>query len=88
MTRKEAGRLGGMATLEKHGRTHFRNNGLKYGPLGGRPRSLTIADLPRLKSSPQILEGGKLPSNLKKLKEMIRQISAGAVLATGQAFAE
>jgi hypothetical protein len=76
MTRAEAGKLGGLTTLEKHGRDHFRRNGLKYGSLGGRPRALTIADLPRQQSSPRILEGGKLPSNLKKLKEMVKQISA------------
>jgi len=39
--RRAAGRLGGRATLEKYGREELR----RRAKLGGRPRSLTLAEM-------------------------------------------
>lgn len=38
---REAGALGGTATLERHGVEHFQKLGQTFGRLGGRPRSKT-----------------------------------------------
>jgi hypothetical protein len=45
LTRAEAGRLGGQKTLEKYGIEHFRHLGNEHGHKGGRPRSLTLAEI-------------------------------------------
>lgn len=39
--RSRAGRLGGLATLNRYGAEHYR----KAGQLGGRPRMLTLAEM-------------------------------------------
>jgi hypothetical protein len=66
--RAAAGRKGGLATLERHGQLHF----IKLGMMGGRPKALTIEDI-RLQTSQKKVEGGKLPGDLKTLKEMCKQ---------------
>jgi hypothetical protein len=42
---------------------------------GGRPRALTIADIKSIaKPSPRKYEGGKLPSSLRAMKGMVREL--------------
>lgn len=62
MTRTEAGRLGGLSTLEKHGAEHFRHLG------GGRPRKdLSLL----LEPASEKFEGGKFPNDLRKLRRLV-----------------
>jgi len=65
MTRAEAGRIGGIQTLLRHGREHFS----LAGQRGGRPRARTI----RQQSAPRIFtkgEAAQRPFSLKTLKEL------------------
>ncbi len=79
--KREAGRLGGLATKEKYGVAFFKINGHK----GGRPHSLTLTELLR-QQQPQIEDKGGMDtpgasnslSKLKRLyKERLRQKSTG-----------
>jgi len=45
MTRREAASLGGRATVKRHGLDYMRALGRRGGQLGGRPRSLTLAEM-------------------------------------------
>ena len=40
-----AGHMGGLRTLQRHGRDHFVRIGRKGGPLGGRPRQDIIPEI-------------------------------------------
>jgi hypothetical protein len=40
-----AGKAGGTATLERHGLSHFQQIGHSGGIVGGRPKSLSLAEL-------------------------------------------
>ncbi len=57
--RQRAGRLGGLTTLERHGKEHFS----KVGKTGGRPRNLTISELRSLSYGSQ---GGEVKSASKE----------------------
>jgi len=59
MDRTERGRLGGMATLRRHGRDHMQ----RIGRMGGRPRSLPV---------PIKEKEGELPNDLFSLKALWR----------------
>jgi hypothetical protein len=45
MTHRQAGKLGGIATLERYGKDYYRKLGLTYGSSGGRPKNPTIDEL-------------------------------------------
>jgi len=45
MTKQEAASLGGRATVKRHGVDYMRELGRRGGQLGGRPRSLTLAEI-------------------------------------------
>lgn len=68
MTRAEAGRIGGTMTLTRHGKEYYAHLGKTYGSKGGRPRTILTQRQPS-----QYVEGGKLPGELKTLKEMCRK---------------
>ena len=70
MTRAEAGRLGGRATLAKHGAEFFLGLSLEHSHKGGRPRARTIEDIRQ--TAPKNNEGGRLPTGLKELIEALK----------------
>ena len=61
--RQEAGRLGGIQSLMRHGREHF----IRAGRLGGRPPAPARQ---RQQSAAEFtnLEGGRLPNDLRELR--------------------
>jgi len=69
MTRAEAGRIGGIQTLLRHGREHFS----LAGQRGGRPKAMTLQQQP---APENLMNGGEAvqrPFSLKKLKELYRR---------------
>ena len=68
MTKSDAGKLGGTATLNKHGKEHYQAMGRK----GGRPRLPTLSQL-RQSAANENVEGGKLPHTLSDLKRLYAQ---------------
>ena len=76
MTKREAGRRGGQATLERYGIDQLR----EWGRLGGRPRLLTYDDIMQLQRLENNRNGGNgLPGTLQQLKALykLRQRSTG-----------
>ena len=72
MTHAQAGRRGGLVTLERHGVEFYRQAGKK----GGRPRALTLSQI-RQSAAPvttinKTSEGGRLSANLKTLKALFK----------------
>jgi hypothetical protein len=83
--RRRAGRLGGYATSSRYGREKMRD----WGKLGGRPESLTLAELEsqsRTSSAAQInFEGGRTSDDLKKLKRLyLSRMSSGGTKKEGE----
>lgn len=75
MDKAQAGKLGGLATLNKYGKEFFVINGAK----GGRPRDMTLDELRQHQSleAQQIDRGGMdtlgyLPNNLAELKRLYK----------------
>jgi len=66
MTKQQAGQLGGIITLIKHGQDFYSDIGAK----GGRPRDPTLAEVKRQQSAAEFtnLEGGRLPNDLRELR--------------------
>jgi|WetSurMetagenome_2_1015567.scaffolds.fasta_scaffold1556438_1 hypothetical protein len=70
MTKSEAGRLGGLATLKNHGKAYFKST----GALGGRPRRLTINEL---RAKGQIKAGGRLQAGFESIiKKLLEEVHA------------
>ena len=86
MTRKDSGRIGGLATLKRYGKDQLRD----WGKLGGRPRSLTYDEIrqqQRLEQNNNKGGDGSPGNNLSQLKALLkqRQRSNGADYETGEA---
>jgi len=61
MNKSDAGRIGGLTTLLRHGQEHYS----KAGKLGGRPRwQQPVPSTP----SPKCIEGRELPNGLGGLR--------------------
>ena len=72
MTRRDSGRIGGLATLKRYGKDQLRN----WGKLGGRPRSLTYDEIrqqQRLEQNNNKGGDGSPGNNLSQLKALLRQ---------------
>ncbi len=68
MTHTEAGRRGASITHARYGRDFYAACGRK----GGRPRALTLSDLPAPQRVNNV-EGGKLPGSVSACLRSIRQ---------------
>ena len=73
MTRQDAGRLGGLQTLMRHGPEHLKI----VGQRGGRPRSMTLAERRQLTALGTENKTEEVmavqPDNLRVLKKLWRQ---------------
>jgi hypothetical protein len=83
MTRKDSGRIGGLATLKRYGKDQLRD----WGKLGGRPRSLTYDEIrqqQRLEQNNNKGGDGPPGNNLNQLKALLkqRQSRSSGVLVT------
>lgn len=87
LTRAEAGRIGGLVTLERYGRDHL----AEWGRLGGRPRSQTYDDITRQRqrleqnnNNKEVIQGP--PGNLRQLKTLYKlRRGSNGILETAQA---
>jgi len=57
LSKQEAGRLGGIQTLKRHGKEHYHRLGKAGGKLGGRPKLPTITEIMENASLPEIFKG-------------------------------
>ncbi len=64
--RSDAGRIGGLQTLLRHGREHYS----AAGKLGGRPKSLTMAEIRQSQHLEEQNENRRLDTPHSRLKEL------------------